>query len=235
MSTYIRKFRVLLKKNQTFRGLFLVGIVILAAIAVWGGIRLALNTPYPVLVVSSPSMCAPSNCVLPVGALVVIRGSAPSTVSLGQIIVFINNPADPTFLVIHRVVGIVPPNQTQAPFTGEYGFKTKGDNNPAPDCWTSTCYIPGSWIVGVYQFTIPIPYLGSAILDIRDFMYNSTTGQVNPQGILVILALIVALFAFEVATPNKKHPDEAKETEAESKPQPEEPTLSGDLGNTLSG
>lgn len=194
----------------------------MGAIAVWGGIRLALNTPYPILVVSSPSMCAPTNCVLPVGALVVIHGSDPSSVSLGQIIVFRNNPATPDFLVIHRVVGIVPPNETTAPFAGEYGFKTKGDNNAGPDCWTSTCYIPGSWIVGIYQFTIPIPYLGSAILDIRDFMYNSTTGQVNPQGILIILALIVALFAFEVATPNKKHPQEVKEAEDGSKPQSEE-------------
>ena len=235
MSTYIRKFRVLLKKNQTVRGLFLVGVVILAAIAVWGGIRLSLNTPYPILVVSSPSMCVPSDCVLPVGALVVVRGMDPSTVSLGQIIVFMNDPNNPSFLVIHRVVGIVPPNETQSPFTGQYGFKTKGDNNPGPDCWTSLCYIPGNWIVGVYQFTIPIPYLGSAILAIRDFMYNSMTGQVNPQGILVILALIVALFAFEVATPSKKGSEDDKEAKAESEPKSEEPVGSdkppGNLSN----
>ena len=237
MSTYIHKFRVLLKKNQTVRGLFLVGIVILAAIAVWGGIRLALNTPYPILVVSSPSMCAPTNCVLPVGALVVIRGQDPSTVSLGQIIVFKKDLANPDFLVIHRVIGIVPPNETQPPFTGEYGFKTKGDNNSLADCWTPPlCYIPGSWIVGVYQFTVPIPYLGSAILDIRDFMYNSETGQVNPQGILVILALIVALFAFEVATPSKKNPTETKEAEAKSEPKSEQPIGSGNPpGNSSNG
>ncbi len=37
-------------------------------------------------------------------------------------------------------------------------------------------------------------------------MYNSSTGQLNPQGILVIAALIVALFAFEVIEPGKKSP-----------------------------
>jgi len=77
LSSYIRKFRSYLRKNETARGLFLVGLFILGAIAVWGGIRLALNTEYPILVVSSGSMCPPSKCVLPVGALVVIQGEDP--------------------------------------------------------------------------------------------------------------------------------------------------------------
>lgn len=225
MSTYIRKFRALLKKNETVRGLFLVGVVILGAIAVWGGIRLALNTPYPILVVSSPSMCPVNNCVLPVGALVVIKGQDPSTIANQSIIVFRSDPNNPDFLVIHRVVAIVPSSQSAF---NQISFKTKGDANSGPDFWTQYGYIPASWIVGVYQLTVPIPYLGSAILAIRDFMYNSQTGQVNPQGILVILALIVGLFAFEVATPGKKQPDEAKETETESKPQSDEPSPPGD-------
>ncbi len=66
--------------------------------------------------------------------------------------------------------------------------------------------MPGSQIVGVYQATVPIPYLGVAILDIRSFMYDDATGQPKTQGILVIVALIVALFAFEVAEPGKKTP-----------------------------
>lgn len=220
MSSYIRKFRALLKKNETIRGLFLVGVVILGAIAVWGGIRLALNTPYPILVVSSPSMCPINNCVLPVGALVVIKGTDPSTIANQSIIVFGSLPNEPSdFLVIHRVVGIVPASKSAF---HEISFMTKGDANGGVDGWTQYGYIPGSWVVGVYQFTVPIPYLGSAILAIRDFMYNPNTGQVNPQGILVILALIVGLFAFEVATPPRKH-SEDKETGSDSKPQSDEP------------
>ena len=200
MSYYIQKFRSFLRKNETARGLFLVGIVILGAIAVWGGIRLALNTEYPVLVVSSPSMCPPANCVLPVGALVVIRGASPSTIGIGQIIVFRRDPAS-DFLIIHRVVGVVPPNQSTY---GEYSFRTKGDANTGEDRWTPSGYVPGSWVVGVYQFTIPIPYLGSIILWIRDFMYDPNSGQVRPQGLLIIVALVIALFAFEVVEPGKK-------------------------------
>ncbi|MBO0887802.1 signal peptidase I [Candidatus Bathyarchaeota archaeon] len=221
MSVYYRKFRAFLRKNETARGLFLVGIVILGAVAVWGGIRLALNTPYPILVVSSSSMCQSDHpelhstqCTLPIGALIVIRGEDPATIPNGTIIVFMNDPANPGFLVVHRVIGIVP--AASSAFK-QVSFKTQGDANIAPDSWTQYGYIPASWVIGVYQFTIPIPYLGSAILSVRDFMYNSTTGQVNPQGILVILALVVALFAFEVMEPGKKHssdrvPEDSKES-----------------------
>ena len=221
MSTSIRRFRSYLKKNETARGLFLVGIIILGAIAVWGGIRLALNTQYPILVVSSYSMCQsyfnPSTnlCTLNKGDLIVVQGvSDPNTLQVpslayqtanaqgqslnpqGSIIVFYPHPSDPGFLVVHRVYSVV----TNASGQIEY-FRTKGDANPSPDTgWTVT----PSQIVGVYQFTIPIPYLGQAILAIRDFMYNSETGAPNSQGILVIIALIVALFAFEVMEPGKK-------------------------------
>jgi len=125
------------------------------------------------------------------------------TIANGTIIVFMKNPADPGYLVVHRVVGIIPASSSAY---NQVSFKTKGDANSGTDTWTQYGYIPGSWVEGVYQYTIPIPYLGSAILQIRDFMYNSSTGQLNPQGILVIAALIVALFAFEVMEPGKKSP-----------------------------
>src|SRR5947208_10853671 len=86
LSSYIRKFGSYLRKNETARGLFLVGLVILGAIAVWGGIRLALNTEYPILVVSSGSMCQrltnpqTRECTLAIGDLIVIRGVDPATI-----------------------------------------------------------------------------------------------------------------------------------------------------------
>ncbi len=209
MSSYIRRFWAYLKRNETAKGLFLVGIVILAAVAIWGGVKLGLNTEYPVLVVSSPSMCPPGSCTLAVGDLIVIRGQDPSTIQkgpdcstmryvetskYGSIIVFRPDPSRPDYLVVHRVREIHG-NQTVG-----FSFRTEGDNNNGCDSWI----IPASRVVGVYQYTVPIPYLGSAILAVRNFMYNENTGQPNPQGIAVIVALIIALFAFEVIEPSKK-------------------------------
>ena len=215
MNSYIRQFRSYLKKNETARGLFLVGVVILGTIAVWGGIRLALSTEYPILVVSSSSMCQSDHpelhstaCTLAVGALIVIRGEDPATISNGTIIIFRPFLSTPDYLVVHRVAKIVPANSSP---DGQYDFFTRGDANPYAvggyDSWSGPSgSVPGSQIVGVYQFTIPIPYLGAAILDIRGFMYDDATGRPKTQGILVIVALIVALFAFEVAEPGKKTP-----------------------------
>ncbi len=202
MSTYVKKFWSYLRKNETARGLFLVGLVILGAIVIWGGIRLALNTEYPILVVSSGSMCPPSNCVLPVGALVVIRGEDPSALKVGDIVVFRGSQTDPNYLIIHRIIILYTPSSDTA-YPGQYAFVTHGDANPpgfneGPN--------PASALVGVYQYTIPIPFLGSAILEIRNFMYDDSTGQPKTQGILVIIALIVALFLFEIAEPGKKKP-----------------------------
>src|SRR2546421_10908496 len=214
MSSFIGQFRSYLRKNETARGLLLVGVVILGAIAVWGGIRLALSTEYPILVVSSGSMCQRLNptlhtnaCTLEIGALIVIRGEDPATITNGTIIIFRPFPSTPDYLVVHRVMKIVP----QSSPDGQYDFFTRGDANPYSvgvyDSWSGPGgSVPGSQIVGVYQTTIPIPYLGAAILDIRGFMYDDATGRPRTQGILVIVALIVALFAFEVAEPGKKTP-----------------------------
>jgi len=225
LSTYLHKIWKFIQKNETARGLLLVGIVILGALGVWGGIRLALSTEYPVLVVSSGSMCPPTNCVLPIGSLIIIRGQDPRTIvagppPVGTIIVFRPYLSTPDFLVVHRVVEIRG-NQSR----GEYFFITEGDaNRGSLDPWDSpgpgSPYggVPASQVVGVYQSTIPIPYLGSAILDIRSFMYDDATQQPRPEGILVIVILIIALFAFEVIEPSKKPKPNASLSEAKAEP-----------------
>ena len=207
MSAYIRRFRGFLKRNETAKGLFLVGIVLLGALGVWGAIRLALGTEYPILVVSSGSMCPPTNCVLPIGSLIVVRGQDPATIQagsppVGSIIVFRPYQSNPDYLVVHRVIQVYQASQSTY---REITFWTRGDANGVNDGWDIPGGgIPASRVVGVYQYTIPIPYLGSAILGIRGFMYDEATGQPRPQGIAVIVALIVALFAFEVIEPSKK-------------------------------
>ena len=234
MSSSLRKFWKFIKRNETARGLFLVAIVILGAVAVWGGIRLALNTEYPILVVSSGSMCPDNYCTLPIGGLIVIRGQDPSSIQagpgcgsdavgpnavagpLGSIIVFRPYLDQPDYLVVHRVRQIVtlPGNQL--------AFRTQGDNfntNPQCDGWPyAGGAIPASQVVGVYQGSIPIPLLGSSILYIRNFMYDDSTGQARPQGILVIVVLIIALFAFEVFEPSKKPKKEPAKKEESQMP-----------------
>ena len=147
-------------------------------------------------------MCPPNNCVLPIGALIVIHGQNPSVIKVGDIIVFRPNPATPDYLIVHRIIVVYTPNNDSA-YPNQYAFITHGDANPSG---ANEGPNPGSSLVGIYQFTIPIPYLGSAILGIRNFMYDDNTGAPRTQGILVIVALIVALFAFEVAEPGKKTP-----------------------------
>jgi signal peptidase I len=230
LSTYIRKFWKFIKRNETARGLLLVAIVILGALAIWAGVRFALNTEYPVLVVSSGSMCPPTNCVLPIGSLIVIRGQDPSTViagppPIGSIIVFRPYVCEPDYLVVHRVI-------QEVKGSSGYFFTTKGDANPIQDSWDSRCgtaltMIPSDQVVGVYQYTIPIPYLGSTILGIRSFMYDDVTGQPRPEGILVIVILIIALFAFEVIEPSKKPKPEASSSQAKADPAPTQAPSSG--------
>src|SRR5713226_7105630 len=214
MENYLRKFWVYLDKNQTVKGLFLIGVVLLGGFGVWEGLRLGLNTEFPVLVVSSGSMIP----TLQIGDLIVIRGQDPSTIKagappIGSIIVF-RPPCcslslnDPNYLVVHRVVEITPNGH----------FVTRGDNNGGVyDPWDPQSGGPGvppANVVGVYQSTIPIPYLGSTILSIRGFMYDDTTGQPRPEGIAIIAVLVIALFAIDVVSPSKK----------DKKPPPSAPT-----------
>ncbi len=243
MSSYIRRFWSYLGRNETAKGLFLVGVVLLGAVGIWAGIRAALNTEFPVLVVSSGSMCQrltnPSvdKCTLAIGDLIVIRGQDPSTIVAstvttpgvvpnGSIIVF-RPPApwstDPNYLVVHRVIG------AQKTSSG-YFFESRGDSNGAAcncaaanDPWDSSG-IPAANVVGVYQYTIPIPYLGSTILAIRGFMYNDVTGQPRPEGLAIIVLLIVALFAFEIIEPSKKKPPIPSQPTT-PKLQPENPSV----------
>src|SRR5437879_11445601 len=138
-------------------------------------------------------------CTLAVGALIVIRGEAPATISNGTIIIFRPFPSTPDYLVVHRVMKIVP--QSSSP-DGQYDFFTRGDANPYSvgvyDSWSGPGgSVPGSQIVGVYQATIPIPYLGAAILDIRGFMYDDAFGRPTAQGVLGIVGPMVARFAVE--------------------------------------
>ena len=84
------------------------------------------------------------------GDLMVLFGTKPDTVKIGDVIVFMAGQPDP---IIHRVVSIKKENQT-------YTFETKGDKNNAQivTSWLDETNVRQSAIVG--KAVLRIPYLG---------------------------------------------------------------------------
>ncbi len=167
-------------------------------LSVWFGLRLVLNTEYPVLAVDSGSMCVSGNGVcdgwshpfeptLHVGDLVILEGVDPQTLNTtypySDIIVY-RNPSDKT-LIVHRIVDA-------QEIDGTLYFKTKGDGN-GPIVWPNIPYyfddipdqhgVPADLIIG--RVVMRIPLLGWVPL----FVEN------NPFGV-PLLILVVALAGF---------------------------------------
>ena len=84
------------------------------------------------------------------GDLMVLFGTKPENVKIGDVIVFMAGQPDP---IIHRVVSIKNENQT-------YTFETKGDKNNAQivTSWLDETNVRQSAIVG--KAVLRIPYLG---------------------------------------------------------------------------
>jgi PKD repeat protein len=117
------------------------------------------SIPDLVLPMNSGSMCQRLNpnlhtsaCTIGSGDLLLARTQAPNTITNNTIIVFRPFSAYPNYLVIHRVIRIIPATQS---ITHQVAFWTMGDANPVPDYWDQpNTGIPGSQIVGVYQYTL---------------------------------------------------------------------------------
>ncbi len=149
------------------------------------------SRPDLLLNVTSGSMCQrltnPNTnlCTLAIGDLILAQSQDPSTIVNGSIIVFSTNPAFPNFLIVHRVIGIVPASTSAF---GQVSFETKGDANPVPDCFSQNCYIPASYVVAVYHYTLSpsktvsgsrydthaYPILGQARSTTYDIRINAT-------------------------------------------------------------
>jgi len=114
------------------------------------------SKPDLILTISSNSMCPATNCVLPLGAIILVRWEDPAMIAQGTIIAF--RPvgwADPNYLVIHRVVSVMPAGAQSS--CSQVGFYTKGDANSADDPWDVGCGLPISQVVGVYQSSLAPP------------------------------------------------------------------------------
>lgn len=161
---------------QSFGKVFITIIVILIAVIssfiTFYILQISLNTPTPVVVVSSQSMAPNIN----EGDLLFVQGIDPSDISVGDVIVFqanwIGAPVEP---VVHRVVEII---------DGVNGlrFYTLGDNNDGnvdPDFRT------GDEIYGVVIGSIP--YIGWVKL------FFDRTGLLIPLIVLIIFLLIISI------------------------------------------
>ncbi len=88
-----------------------------------------------------------NTCTIAPGDLIFAQPQDPATIINGSIIIFRPFPQNPDYLVVHRVIKIVPPVSGTY---GQYTFYTRGDANPVPDPWV----ISATQIVAVYQYTL---------------------------------------------------------------------------------
>lgn len=192
-------------KNEYVKTAVAIGLIALAVFGFWYGLQAALGTNYPLLAVESGSMCVPYGgaCegwasaghpferTLHTGDLIIIQKINPAELNAdypnSDIIVF-NKPADPTGLVVHRIV-------SKQEINGKLYFQTKGDGNglkwPSAvsaadhDTWYPPNGVPEDQICG--KVILRIPWVGHTAL----LMRNSIG---LPLIILVILILVFVEF-----------------------------------------
>lgn len=169
----------------------MIVLIVMAVFAFWSGLRLALNTDYPVLAVASGSMSTvqpdsawsyPFVRTLHTGDLIIVEGVNPQDIYAapfnesgrsGDIIVFRASQLSDE-LIVHRAVAWYDSNHTS--------LVTQGDGNPVPGPYSPT---PVENVIGKVIFRIP--WLGNLALLLQ-----------NNSGIYLILVLIIILIAAEL-------------------------------------
>ena len=157
-----------IRTNPVARVVVLIVVLFGITLGSVGALRIALHTDSPLMVVSSGSMIPTLN----VGDIIVVRGTDPSIVTVGTIIIF-HSPYDYSTPIVHRVIAIDDQN-------GQEFFETKGDNNPVADGWR----VPSANLIGVY--VMKIPYIGLLSLELR-----------GPLGWILIVLLVMLIIGME--------------------------------------
>jgi signal peptidase I len=187
-------------KNEYFRTIVTILLVVAVVLGFWYGLRWGLNTDYPVLAVASGSMsfpkgtpdpgwASPFSRTLHTSDLIIVEGVSPEDVYAaplnesgrsGDILVFRAIGSDQ--LIVHRAVG-------ETVVNGQIFFITQGDNNIGPGPYSPT---PAENVIG--KVVMRVPWLGYIALDMR----NST-------GILLIVILIIVLIVVEAVISEAGH------------------------------
>ena len=208
-------------KNEYFRTVLTIVVVVGLVVGFWFGLRWGLNTDYPVLAVASGSMslqqpdpgwAGPFSATLHTGDLILVEGVSasdihPGPVPNGTILVFWNRDR-PGELVVHRAI-------SETTIDGQLYFITEGDGNggnagpPAGDSLPAGA-VSIQEVVG--KVVMRVPWLGYIALDIR----NSTA-------ILVIVFLIILFIIIESVVSEVEHRRTPKSGNAsvEKVPEPE--------------
>jgi len=168
--TWSKLSRVL---KNSYVEMAILSIIFLGGVfAFWFGVKIALRTEYPLLVVASTSMLP----TLDVSDIIIVQGIDPSEIKVatelgGDIIVFYQ-PSNWDIRIVHRAINSKFEN-------GTWYFQTKGDNNYSPDPWFSENLLVGK-VIGV------IPLIGNVPLFIR-----------TPQGTVLIIFLFILMLLIE--------------------------------------
>jgi signal peptidase I len=191
-------------KNEYFRTIVTVLIIVVVVLGFWYGLRWGLNTDYPVLAVASGSMSLPKGVpdpgwsspfspTLHTGDLIVVQGVSasdihPGSPPVGDILVFhVSRGSDE--LIVHRAIG-------KTTIDGTIYFITQGDANSEPGPPDTPGLpagaVPISDVVG--KVVMRVPWLGYIALDMR----NSTT-------IFVIVILIIVFIIVESVVSEVEH------------------------------
>lgn len=210
-------------KNEYVQTAAVIGVVVITFFGAWFGATLVLNTPNPVVVVPTGSMCIPYDgfCdgwshpfarTLHVGDLLILQGLDPKDLNTeypnSDIIVF-HEEANAKTLVVHRIV--VADN-----VSGVLYFHTKGDGNgikwPAAVAPQQYDTYPIESQQGVSQDKIVgrvifrVPWIGNLVL----FMQTST-------GIIAVAVVIALLLIIEFIGPAlRKKPAQTTQPEQAS-------------------
>jgi len=194
-------------KNEYFKTILMLVIVLLSVFVFWFGSRAILATEYPFLAVATPSMVPTLN----VGDLIIVQGIsnfsevhvAPyGTSNPGDIIVF-HSPKKPGDLIVHRAI-------YKFNINGTWYFKTKGDHNTVADNWNlpngtrlPEGAVPQQYVVGKVIYVIP--WIGYIALKIK-----------TPIGFFIIALLFFLLIAVEFIFPLFSEKQETETTEKEN-------------------
>ncbi|MGB9741341.1 MAG: signal peptidase I [Candidatus Bathyarchaeia archaeon] len=180
-------------KNDYFQTALMIVLVIIIVFGFWSGMQYALGTEYPMLAVSSGSMCMlpgpycdgwshPFARTLHVGDLIIVRKVDPADINAkpypyGDIIVFHRG----NDLIVHRAID-------ETVINGKIYFTTKGDGNDYPDAQK----VSQDDVVGRVIFRIP--WLGHVALLMRS---SFATFIIIAIIILLVLELIIPVIVGE--------------------------------------